>query len=484
MDDTKSIDRRMWELSEELGRLKSNEVDIDVVEARVLDLAKAWGREQMAKAMKRADTDVAEVDINGERWGNSRVTPHEYETVFGTVKLERTVYQRSGRGRVAVPMDLRLGMVEGTYTPRMARIATKALASMPEHEAADLLGEVGVATLSNSTIGRLGRAMAARYEQQRPVIAAVIREQHTIVAQAVTVQVGVDGVMVPQDGEHARPRGRKTDSPEPPRHERRYGMVSDPGPAAHDGTMGRAWHEGAVGTVAFYDVAGERLDTIYLARMPEPHKKTLVEQLEAELQTVLRERPEMNIVWASDGADSQWQALDAIESRLPVGCSGHRMKLVDAFHVAEYVQKAANAIWGADEPEARVQAAAWREILKVKPNGAGQVLRSMRARLGAVRNSSSRKELHEAIGYIANQNALGRMQYVEAQRRGYPIGTGVTEAAAKTIVGSRMKRAGARFSQHGGQSIMLFRTAILSRRFEALHRELGATYTARVKDAA
>ena len=47
-----------------------------------------------------------------------------------------------------------------------------------------------------------------------------------------------------------------------------------------------------------------------------------------------------------------------------------------------------------------------------------------------------------------------------------------------------MKRAGARFSQHGGQTVMLFRTSILSNRFAALHRELGATYAARVKEAA
>jgi hypothetical protein len=484
MEDIEVVERRMRELSEELGKLGADEVDVDAVELRVLEMAKAWGRAQMARAMKRADAQAPEMDIDGKRWGNRRVTPHDYETVFGTVSLERAVYQQSGRGRVAVPLDLRLGMVEGTYTPRLARIATKALANMPEQEAADMLGEVGVATLSNSTIGRLGRAMAARYEQRRPIIASAIREQHPIPAEAVTVQVGLDGVMVPQDGEHAQPRGRKSDDPEPPRHETRYGVVCDPGPAASDGTAGRAWHEGGVGTLAFYDVDGERLDTIYLARMPEPHKKTLVEELEAELHTVLREQPAMNIVLASDGADPQWQALDAIESRLPPESSGHRMKLVDAFHVAEYVQKAANAIWGIGEPEAHVQAAAWRETIKVKASGADEVLRSMRARLSAPRNATGRKELREAIDYIARQNALGRMKYVEAQRRGYPIGTGVTEAAAKTVVGSRMKRAGARFSQHGGQTVMLFRTATLSRRFEALHRELGATYAATVKEAA
>jgi len=478
-----SVERQMRSLSEELARLEADEVDIDEVEGRVLELAKAWGRAQIEQALERADEKAPEIVVDGERWGNRRVTPHEYESIFGTVQVSRAVYQRSGRGRVAVALDLRLGMVEGTYTPRVARIATRALANMPEHEAADLLVEVGMATLSNSTIGRLGRAMAARYEQHRPVIAKAIREEHAIPPSAVTVQFGIDGVMVPQDGEHARPRGRKTETPEPPRHETRYGAVCEPGPAANDGSLGRAWHEGAVGTLAFYNAEGERLDTIYLGRMPEPYKKTLVQELEAELRSVLDECPGMNIVFASDGAAGQWEALDAIDSRLPVSCTGHRMKLVDAFHVAEYVYQAAHAIWGKDDPNAEVQAAAWQATIKAKRDGALEVLRSMRAHL-ATTTGGRRKELNEAIGYIANQHALGRMQYTVATRRKYPIGTGVTEAAAKTVVGSRMKRAGARFSQHGGQTIMLFRTAILSGRFEALHRHLGATYVALVKKAA
>ncbi len=96
----------------------------------------------------------------------------------------------------------------------------------------------------------------------------------------------------------------------------------------------------------------------------------------------------------------------------------------------------------------------------------------------------ARKELKSAITYIDNQKALGRMADVEAQTRNYPIGTGVTEAAAETIVGVRMKRAGARFSQHGGQTVMTFRAALLSHRFDALHDVLRATYTKRVRPAA
>lgn len=484
LDDVESVAKRMQQLSAELGALEPEDVDIDAIEGRVQEHANEWARAMVARAMKRADTEASEVKIDGEHWGNRRVTPHDYETLFGNVSIERSVYQQSGRGRVSVPMDLRLGIVEGTYTPRVARIATRALASMPEHEAAELLSEVGVAKLSNSTIGRLPRAMAARYEQRRREISAVVREQHTIPEQAVTVQVGMDGVMVPQDGEHARPRGRKSKSPDPPRHELRYGKVGDEGPAANDGTAGQAWHEASVGTLAFFDAKGERLDTIYLARMPEAYKTTLVNELEAELRSVLDERPDMNVVWASDGADGQWQSLAGIESRLPRKCTGHRMKLVDAFHVAQYVQKAADAIYGTGDGEAHVKAATWRETIKSKSDGANIVLRSLRAHAPSVRGVAAREELTTAIDYIAHQHALGRMQYVEAQRRGYPIGTGVTEAAAKTVVGSRMKRAGARFSQHGGQTVMLFRTAILSKRFAALHRELTASYTARVKVAA
>ena len=473
--------RTMREFRAEMRAKAGDAIDLVVEERRIQEIANAWARETMAETMKRADTEASEVEIEGKRWGNRRAHKGEYETVFGSVTIERSVYQQSGRGRVAIPMDLRLGIVEGMYTPRMARIATRAIALMPNEEAAQFLLEVGTATLSNATLGRLPRAIAARYELERPVIVAAVRARDTIPDQAVTVQASLDGVMVPQDGEYAKPRGRKTKSPEPPRHEQRYGPVHSEGSCTEDGTLGRAWHEASVGTLAFFAADGERLRTIYLARMPEPHKATLVGELEDELAAVLRERPEVNVVFASDGAEPQWAALDAIESRLPANATGHRMKLVDAFHVAEYVQKAANAVEGTDTGDAKVLAATWRETIKETADGAQRVLRSMRARLPSARGANARKEMKSAITYIANQHALGRMDYLQAQKRSYPIGTGIVEAAAKTIVGTRMKRAGARFSQHGGQTVMLFRAALLSRRFDALHQELHASFTKPVR---
>jgi hypothetical protein len=166
--------------------------------------------------------------------------------------------------------------------------------------------------------------------------------------------------------------------------------------------------------------------------------------------------------------------------RLPASATGHQMTLVDGFHVAEYVQLAANAIEGESTSAAKILAATWRETIKEEADGASRVARAMRSRRKKASTKAQRRELDRVINYITHQHKLGRMDYTEAIARNDPIGTGVTEAAAKTVVAVRMKRAGARFSQHRGQTVMLFRAAFLSGRFDTLHEELHATYTASV----
>jgi hypothetical protein len=472
--------RALAEFRREIAATDGDAMDLLAVEQRVQELTNAYGRALMREAMSRADISQPEITIAGARWGNRRVTRATYATVFGDVDMDRSTYQQGGRGRVAVPLELQLGIVEGAYTPRVARILTKAVALMPDAEAADLLAEVGVAKVSKSTLHRVPRAMAARYEARRDVIDKSVRESDAIPQDTATLQISLDGVMVPQDGEHARPRGRRSDDPEPPRHEQRYGPGQPGTPASEDHHVGRSWHEASVGTVGFFDESGRRLKTTYLARMPEASKATLVSQLEQELQSVLAERPELNVCFASDGAPQHWRWLEGMAARLPAAASGRRMMLVDAFHVFEYVQLAANAIEGELTPEAKVLAATWRETIREQDDGVTTVLRSMRARRRKAPSKTAKKELEKAIDYIAHQQELGRTAYTEARAQNMPIGTGITEAAAKTIVAVRMKRAGARFTQHGGQTVMLFRAAALSGRFDALHRELHATYQARI----
>jgi hypothetical protein len=108
-----SAERELSAYRAEIRNMKAEDVDLESIERGILEHLKAVGREMLAEAMGRADTVAPEVDIEGKRWGNRRVQKASYQGIFGTMELERSTYQRAGRGRVAVAMDLRLGIVEG-----------------------------------------------------------------------------------------------------------------------------------------------------------------------------------------------------------------------------------------------------------------------------------------------------------------------------------------------------------------------------------
>lgn len=462
------------------------EIDCDKLERRLHDVLNGVGCAVMREVLERADSDSPQVTINGVTWGNRRASNGTYVTTFGEITMPRSTYARPGGGPLAVPLNLRLGIIEGHYTPQMASVMTRSVASLPEEEAVTLLAETGMAPVSKATLHRIPRAMAARYETRRAEIQEEVREPDEVPEAAVTVQVAIDGVMVPQDGEHAKARGRPTETPHGPRHETRYAPLPTAAPIPDDGKEGRAWHEAAVGTVSFWDKDGEMLKTLYLARMPEPGKGTLADEVEDELARAVAARPDLHVQFAADGDAHQWSLLEGMAVRLPE-TTGNVTYLLDFFHTAEYIQLAANAIEGQDTPGSRVLAASWREMLKEYDDGPERVLKTMRYYRDRATpvpiTGQARTDLVSAITFLANQARQGRMAYADARRAQRPIGTGVVEAAAKTVVNTRMKRAGARFSQHGGQTVMLFRTAVLSGRFKRLSECLRKSYAGVVEAA-
>ncbi len=126
------------------------------VEREVQELANEFGRGLMREAFEIANATSSEVTVSGETWGFQRVYTGTYETTFGEVRVARSTYQQKGKGRALIPLDLRLGIVEGRYTPLVSRIANRALGSMPTHEGEALLQEIGVCVLSRSTLHRRG----------------------------------------------------------------------------------------------------------------------------------------------------------------------------------------------------------------------------------------------------------------------------------------------------------------------------------------
>ena len=72
------------------------------------------------------------------------------------------------------------------------------------------------------------------------------------------------------------------------------------------------------------------------------------------------------------------------------------------------------------------------------------------------------------------------MRYAEVAAENLPIGSGVVEAACKTLVTQRMKRSGMQWREEGGQAILTLRALAQSYCFDRAWTILLETYTADV----
>ena len=132
----------------------------------------------------------------------------------------------------------------------------------------------------------------------------------------------------------------------------------------------------------------------------------------------------------------------------------------------EYLSAAALA-FAPDQRADHPQAAAWarqqRRVLRDEPGGAKKVLARMKRRLkpaAAPLNPTSREALQSAVTYFANH--LPTMDYAGWQARHQPIGSGVTEAACKTLIKQRMCQSGMRWSLAAADALISLRALHLT----------------------
>ena len=215
--------------------------------------------------------------------------------------------------------------------------------------------------------------------------------------------------------------------------------------------------------MSFYDTDGDRLSTVRMARMPESHKASLKTMLTQEIGTVLSQRPDLTLVKLADGAADNWTYLS---TALPLG-----VELVDFYHVCEHLKKAFDAAYGENSSKSKAQFEKYRYILRDERAGVEKIIRA----LAHLRDFHPRKKkLATELAYFRRHRQ--RMHYAEAHAQNLPIGSGVVEAACKTLATQRMKRSGMRWRHRGGQAILTFRALHQSERFERAWKLLSGTY--------
>jgi hypothetical protein len=153
--------------------------------------------------------------------------------------------------------------------------------------------------------------------------------------------------------------------------------------------------------------------------------------------------------FVADGAHWLWKlAEDYFPSAI---------QILDWYHLAEHVHKAAGAVFG----EGSAGAKAWAEARKEQlwQGQAAEVLRAVEQELARVRSPSKRAALVELRTYLENNR--GRVDYPRYRELGLPVGSGQVEAQCKSLVGARCKLAGMRnWTYPGAEAVLRLRAAV------------------------
>ena len=144
---------------------------------------------------------------------------------------------------------------------------------------------------------------------------------------------------------------------------------------------------------------------------------------------------------------------------------------VDFYHAAGQLHDALEAAYGKASQECSGQFEKLRHILRHHDEGVEKVICALEYQ----RNRHSRSKKIKRILKFFRRNR-GRMHYAKWAAEGLPIGSGVVEAACKTLATQRMKRSGMRWREEGGQAILTFRGLAQSDRFDRGWKLLAATY--------
>lgn len=424
--------------------------DLEAFERQLHALFAAAQCEALGEEIARFDINAAVLRIDGVPHRQVLRCEETYVSAAGPVRLERSLYSTRQSGERAVcPMELRSGIVEGRWTPLAAKQATWVVSHLTPQEGEDLFSILGSMSPSKSSLDRLPKQLGRRWEQSRVSFEESLREEEKIPRGAVTMAASLDGVMLPmKDGQRAEKRAE----------------------AAAEGkrTRGPAGYaEAGCATLSFLDRDGERLSTIRLGRMPEKKKATLKKMLSAEVRRALRKRPGLKLFTVADGARDNW---DYFDEEFP-----QATQVVDFYHAAERLKAAVEAAYGETSPKGRAHFEKLRHVLLEERGGVEKVIRS----LVHLRNTHPRSRKIETELWYFRRNRH-RMRYAALKAKGYPIGSGVVEAACKTLVTQRMKRSGMRWRHEGGQSILTFRSLAQSDRFDRGWNLLATTYKSKV----
>ena len=208
-------------------------------------LVMALEGELVSEELSRYDLGAEEIEVEGKAYRVGIALPETYLSAAGLVTVKRHLYHLAKEGGKSIcPLELRVGIIGGYFTPRAARQGAFVMAHLTSGESEALFGEVGNMQPSRSSLDRLPKDLSPHWEQHRVAWEKKLREFETVSSLAKTMALSVDGVMAPMRGVKKQEKAAKAQQ------------------AGKHASGPTGYKEVGCGTVTLYDQEANRLQTI------------------------------------------------------------------------------------------------------------------------------------------------------------------------------------------------------------------------------
>ena len=135
-------------------------------------------------------------------------------------------------------------------------------------------------------------------------------------------------------------------------------------------------------------------------------------------------------------------------------------QVLDFWHLTEYLAEASKAMFGrAAEREQWMDDRCHR--LKHRHGAAAEILTEIEAARDKPGLSTAKRETLETTARYLRNNS-DRTKYASYRKRRFPIGSGITEAACKSVVKQRMCGSGMKWKFSGAETVLTLRSKTLT----------------------
>lgn len=235
-------------------------------------------------------------------------------------------------------------------------------------------------------------------------------------------------------------------------------------------------------TLAYLDANGETLAARRYAAPASDDPTTVVSRAAEDIRAALTKKKKENgtaitIGLVQDGAPEMWNlGREALQAIVNDGLIPKWFEALDRCHLMGRLGSALDSLSvSVDERDDILDD--WSRRLDQQDSAIDGIELWLKNRADAA-TERQRDAVAEHLTYIKNNK--DRMRYVTMLNRGLPVGSGVTESAAKTVINARTKRSGQRWTEDGLRGVLALRGLLQSRRLPAFWRSLSRRFVANV----